>query len=232
MSLATMELDPVFVRALRLLHSRSKDSKAQLKTMLDEAIRHRRGLGPGPSGAVSPRDQQRFQQQQQHQQRSRELSDSKQRSLDKLKHDLSELVPSKRPRLDSPRSGSAGGFSSKSHTPSPTPPGSSRGGNANGGGVESNSSTEDPLMGELDMLDYTCCVCRSITQANGNKLMECHTCQDMYHQECHQPAVTNEEANDPRLVWNCSRCSIKVVSVKSRSMSYKNLHYVLSCSLR
>ena len=58
------------------------------------------------------------------------------RSLDKLKHELSELVPTsksanssdsgmfgKRPRLDSPRSSSAG-FSSKSHTPSPTPPGS------------------------------------------------------------------------------------------------------------
>ena len=31
-----MELDPVFIRALRLLHSTSKDSGPQLKAMLDE----------------------------------------------------------------------------------------------------------------------------------------------------------------------------------------------------
>ena len=48
--MTAVELDPVFVRALRLLHSKSKDSTSQLKSMLDEAIRHRKGLGPGPTG--------------------------------------------------------------------------------------------------------------------------------------------------------------------------------------
>ena len=37
--------------------------------------------------------------------------------------------------------------------------------------------------------------------------MECHTCQNLYHQECHKPAISNQEAGDPRLVWNCSNCS-------------------------
>ena len=37
--------------------------------------------------------------------------------------------------------------------------------------------------------------------------MECHTCQNLYHQECHKPAISNQEADDPRLVWNCSNCS-------------------------
>ena len=50
--MATKELDPVFVRALRLLHSKSKDSSSQLRAMLDEAIRHRKGLGPGPTGLM------------------------------------------------------------------------------------------------------------------------------------------------------------------------------------
>ncbi len=49
---SSSDLDPVFVRALRLLHSRAKDSTAQLRAMLDEAIRHRKGLGPGPAGMV------------------------------------------------------------------------------------------------------------------------------------------------------------------------------------
>ena len=36
--------------------------------------------------------------------------------------------------------------------------------------------------------------------------MECHTCQNLYHQECHDPVITDEEALDPRLIWNCSTC--------------------------
>ena len=58
-AMTAVELDPVFVRALRLLHSKSKDSTSQLKSMLDEAIRHRRGLGPGPTGFGPSSPQQR-----------------------------------------------------------------------------------------------------------------------------------------------------------------------------
>ena len=36
--------------------------------------------------------------------------------------------------------------------------------------------------------------------------MECHTCQNLYHQECHNPVITDEEVADPRLIWNCSTC--------------------------
>ena len=44
-----MELDPQFIKALRLLRSKSKDSGAQLKAMLDEAIRLKKGLSTGLS---------------------------------------------------------------------------------------------------------------------------------------------------------------------------------------
>jgi integrator complex subunit 12 len=44
-----MELDPVFVRALRLLHSTSKESGMQLKAMLDESIRMKKNPGSAPS---------------------------------------------------------------------------------------------------------------------------------------------------------------------------------------
>ena len=33
-----MDLDPMFVKGLRLLHSKSKDSAEQLKQLLDDAI--------------------------------------------------------------------------------------------------------------------------------------------------------------------------------------------------
>ena len=45
-----MELDPVFVRGLRLLHSRSRDSADQLRALLEE-VRQRSGRG---SGKLSP----------------------------------------------------------------------------------------------------------------------------------------------------------------------------------
>ena len=232
--MATMELDPVFVRALRLLHSKSKDSSAQLRTMLDEAIRHRKGLGPCPTGLMPHHGLQPASPQQHGKGRDGSSSSSsgkgdharreaEKRSLDRLKHELSELVPSKRPRLDSPRSSSAG-LSSKSHTPSPTPPGS-RGemiessGRSGGSGDNTSEAGDDggiegaafDIADALNDLDCMCCVCRSLHQENGNKLMECHTCTELYHQSCHAPPVSNEEANDPRLVWNCTNCTMKQV---------------------
>ena len=79
------------------------------------------------------------------------------------------------------------------------------------------SEAEEMAMGvELDMNleglgDCTCCMCKSFNQEIGNKLMECHTCQNLFHQGCHDPPVSNDEANDPRLVWNCAECLRKQV---------------------
>ena len=42
--MAATDLDPLFVRALKLLNSKSKESAAQLKAMVDEAIAQRKGL--------------------------------------------------------------------------------------------------------------------------------------------------------------------------------------------
>ena len=47
-TMAAVELDPNFIKALRLLRSKSKDSGAQLRAMLDDAIRQKKGLGPAP----------------------------------------------------------------------------------------------------------------------------------------------------------------------------------------
>ena len=41
--MASLDLDPMFRRGLRLLHSRNRDSADQLKSLLDEAIRQRQG---------------------------------------------------------------------------------------------------------------------------------------------------------------------------------------------
>ena len=42
--ITVVDLDPIFVKALKLLHSKAKDSTSQLKAMLDDAIAQRKGL--------------------------------------------------------------------------------------------------------------------------------------------------------------------------------------------
>lgn len=208
-----MELDPVFVRALRLLHSRSKDSASQLRAMVDDCLRQ----ATSPLNTSAPRSSSSSTSS------TKKESDNNKRSLDKLVRDLSELVPAnKKSRMDSPGS-------TKSHTPSPAPtsPGFFEKGSTGSRSVQSGSSSSaEDLDVDLNLEglnDCTCYICKSFNQENGNKLMECHTCQNLYHQECHIPMVSDEEAADPRLVWNCSDCSktIKKVSptVKTSSSS-------------
>jgi len=197
--MATVELDPQFIKALRLLRSKSKDSGAQLRAMLDDAIRQKKGLAPRSPSVTKPHSRSVSS--------DRERSDrDKKKDLDRLKKDLSELVdrPSdpKRARLDSPALSST----SLSHSPSPTSISPPPKDNEN-----SNSASSDNMeYGDLEMnleFDCSCCVCKSIVQESGNSLMECNTCQNLYHQVCHNPPVSNEEAKDPRLIWNCMKCS-------------------------
>jgi len=200
--MATVELDPNFIKALRLLRSKSKDSGAQLRAMLDDAIRQKKGLGPAPRSPSVSKQHSRSVSSDRTVDRDRSEKDKK-KDLDRLKKDLSELAdkPSdpKRVRLDSPA------LSSSSHTPSPTPP-PSRG---EAEGSEGGSEFEDLQM-NLEF-DCSCCICKTFTQESGNKLMECSSCQNLYHQECHNPPVSNHEASDPRLIWNCAKCTKKNV---------------------
>jgi len=202
--MAAVELDPNFIKALRLLRSKSKDSGAQLRAMLDDAIRQKKGLGPAPRSPSVSKQHSRSVSSDRTVDRDRSEKDKK-KDLDRLKKDLSELADKptdpKRARLDSPA------LSSSSHTPSPTPPPSRGEGDASEGGSEVE-------FGDLEMnleFDCSCCVCKTFTQESGNKLMECSSCQNLYHQECHNPPVSNHEASDPRLIWNCAKCTKKSV---------------------
>ena len=199
--MAAVELDPHFIKALRLLRSKSKDSGAQLRAMLDDAIRQKKGLGPAPRSPSVSKQHSKLRKQalpfhtiffpilgrsvscDRTVDKDRSEKDKK-KDLDRLKKDLSELAdkPSdpKRARLDSPA------LSSSSHPPSPTPPPSRGEADASDGG---GSEVE---FGDLEMnleFDCSCCVCKTFTQESGNKLMECSSCQNLYHQECHNPPV-------------------------------------------
>ena len=189
----------------RLLHSKSKESEIQLKALLDECIRQRKaGLPinvptPPVSSTLSNKGREN------------------EKNLDRLKRDLSQLVPgggvpNKRPRLEPSASGSGSAkLSSSSMTPSPQP-------------IAVEESEDMDLDLAMSLNDCTCCICGSFNQETGNKLMECHTCQNLYHQLCHDPVITDEEVADPRLVWNCSNCTTTIQQTVINEVSLKKLN--------
>ncbi|XP_054998191.1 integrator complex subunit 12 [Sorex araneus] len=207
-----LELDPIFLKALGFLHSKSKDSAEKLKALLDESLA--RGVDssyrpaqkdgepaklsgtkpvstkqePKPASALPPGGS-----------NGKALATDKakkeaeKRPADKMKPDVAEGpdVP-KKPRLEKPETPSA-----------PITVQSSRDlATADLSGFEETSA--DDFAMEMGL---ACVVCRQMTVASGNQLVECQECHNLYHQDCHKPQVTDKEVNDPRLVWYCARCT-------------------------
>ena len=108
----------------RLLHSKSKESEIQLKALLDESIRQRKaGL---PVNIPTPPLQQGSNKD--HRSGSHHRGGENEKNLDRLKKDLSQMVPggvaNKKPRLEvvgtTTSASSGSGRLSSSMTPSPT----------------------------------------------------------------------------------------------------------------
>ncbi|EDV43580.1 uncharacterized protein Dana_GF16457 [Drosophila ananassae] len=61
-----------------------------------------------------------------------------------------------------------------------------------------------------DFGDLNCCVCGEMVFTATNRLIECSKCGTMYHQECHKPPITKEEAaDDQEQNWQCDNCCSK-----------------------
>ena len=65
------------------------------------------------------------------------------------------------------------------------------------------SSSEHEL--ELDLLkeDLMCVVCNGMGIGVRNQLLECSDCHSLYHQECHRPVVSQQDATN---TWVCQNC--------------------------
>lgn len=201
-TMASLDLDPMFRRGLRLLHSRNRDSVEQLKAIVDEAVRQRQGktIPPMSKDPFSLR-------------RESPIPRSKPGSpipvsfskREEIKKDMErkirddEMLMPKRPRLDSPSA-------FKSHTPSPTPSLKSESSSRSRKSDESDSDTDVAGLAEI-MDEINCTVCKSFDVFPRNRLVECQECHALYHQECHKPPVTDQDVNDPRLVWYCAKCA-------------------------
>ncbi|GFT79626.1 integrator complex subunit 12 [Nephila pilipes] len=83
---------------------------------------------------------------------------------------------------------------------------------------ESESSEENADADDFAMeMGLACVICKSLDVTQGNQLIECQECHNLYHQECHKPPAT-DDYNDPRRVWYCAKClkNMKKVTTKTQ----------------
>ncbi|CAL8330160.1 unnamed protein product [Merluccius merluccius] len=211
----SLELDPVFLKGLGYLHSKTKDSAEKLKALLDESM----SRGSDTSYRSSLKDP--------------ELSKGSVSKLSLSKQDSKSSSSSSSPSSSSSSSGSSKSIhsekSKKEAEKRPAekvrvelaevnPPKKQR--------LEKQSSSPITVQTSKDLIqpsihDYdetnaddfamemglACVVCRQMTVCVGNQLVECQECHNLYHQDCHKPQVTDKEVNDPRLIWYCARCA-------------------------
>ncbi|KAI1887506.1 hypothetical protein AGOR_G00191020 [Albula goreensis] len=211
----SLELDPIFLKGLGYLHSKSRDSAEKLKALLDESL----ARGSDYSYRTSPKEVEStkvsstkvsLSKQDPKPKPPSSLSilgsnngksssfeknkkESEKRPSEKVKVDPGDGVePPKKPRLEKQESRS-------SPITVPTSKDLS---------LPYLSSFDETSADDFAMeMGLACVVCRQMTVTSGNQLVECQECHNLYHQDCHKPQVTDKEVNDPRLVWYCARCT-------------------------
>ncbi|XP_067655329.1 integrator complex subunit 12-like isoform X2 [Haliotis asinina] len=231
--MASLELDPMFVKALKLLHSRNKDSAAQLKAMLDDVIAQRRDHKGGSNESEKPSKNKQ-------EEDTNRKRDAEKRNFEKNVTESSQ--DSKKPRLDSQAPSEKESSKSSREKEKEREKEKQRKEKEakekerklqekkerereraekerqerekerekKEAAVDDESTDEERSMDADDFafdLGISCVVCRQFDVSSGNQLVECQECHNLYHQECHRPPVTEQDVNDPRFVWYCSRCS-------------------------
>lgn len=76
---------------------------------------------------------------------------------------------------------------------------------------------EDEHLKELE--DLFCKNCKRMDVSARNRLVECSDCHSLYHQECHQPPISESDANDQENSWYCFTCKEKTISKVSSTNS-------------
>ncbi|XP_077156826.1 integrator complex subunit 12 [Paroedura picta] len=230
-----LELDPIFLKALGFLHSKSKDSAEKLKALLDESLA--RGTDSSYRPSLKEVDQPKVSitkpvsvKQEPKAPSSLPLGnnngkpiaaekvkkEAEKRPADKIKLEISEGVDlPKKPRLEKPEARSSPVTVQISKDLA----------------MPDLSSFEENSADDFAMeMGLACVVCRQMTVTSGNQFVECQECHNLYHQDCHKPQVTDKEVNDPRLVWYCARCirQMKKMAQKTQKPSQKPAPAVVS----
>ncbi|XP_068607423.1 integrator complex subunit 12 [Brachionichthys hirsutus] len=210
----SLDLDPIFLKGLNFLHSKSKDSAEKLKALLDESLARgsdssyrssikdidlskgsvsklslskpdlKSSLSSSSSSSSSSSTSSKSSSE-------KSKKEGEKRPSEKVRVDMGEVEPPKKPRLEKQENRS-----------SPITVQTSKDLLSNINDYDETSA--DDFAMEMGL---ACVVCRQMTVSMGNQLVECQECHNLYHQDCHKPQVTDKEVNDPRLVWYCARCT-------------------------
>ncbi|KAK2519909.1 Ints12 [Columba guinea] len=219
-----LELDPIFLKALGFLHSKSKDSAEKLKALLDESL----ARGTDSSYRTSQKEVEQpkvsVTKPISNKQEAKAASslpsgnsngkptasekvkkETEKRPAEKIKGDSTEGADApKKPRLEKQEARSSPITVQTSKDLS----------------MPDLSSFEETSADDFAMeMGLACVVCRQMTVISGNQLVECQECHNLYHQDCHKPQVTDKEVNDPRLVWYCARCTRQMKRMTSAAVS-------------
>ncbi|XP_037811193.1 integrator complex subunit 12 [Lucilia sericata] len=82
------------------------------------------------------------------------------------------------------------------------------------GGILSTTAEDETNLKEFG--DLNCCVCGEIRFTATNRLIECSKCGALYHQECHKPPISDEEASEEQgHNWQCDNCIGKPTTATS-----------------
>ncbi|XP_037527304.1 integrator complex subunit 12 [Rhipicephalus sanguineus] len=234
--MAQLELDPLFLKALRLLHSKAKDSAEQLRQLIEDTLVQRQGA----SGASTGRDTKTLlttiklesdgrahllgRRQSPKQETGagnnggppalsaiRSLSTDEPRRKDPPPLECKPPplpISAIKPDTPSPVLEVSGLLEAKrARTESPQLASSQSASPASR--LASSSSPDSSSDGEDFTVDMgqVCVMCNQQDVTAKNQLIECQECHCLYHQECHRPPATDYDVNDPRLVWYCARCT-------------------------
>ncbi|XP_038053479.1 integrator complex subunit 12-like [Patiria miniata] len=231
--MATLELDPVFVKALGFLRSRSKDSTEQLKALLDESLagtnrgrfnkqdkevskrsgtRQKEEKAPTPCIKLAATEGSRKEAERRAEKRAGEkLKTSSSDSLDPPQSKKLRSEKRRKPVIeddeDEEDEEDEDENEDEVEDESAGTEDSSKEsmtGDSNHGDSNHGSTDADDFAVEMGL---ACIVCKQLEVAAGNQLVECQECHSLYHQLCHKPPASEADPNDPRLVWYCSRCT-------------------------
>ncbi|XP_071447649.1 integrator complex subunit 12-like [Hetaerina americana] len=199
--MATYELDPQFSLALKLLHSKSKDSAEQLRLLLEEVTKQKYGGSRRLPPATKRAGEERFESCKSGGGELSSKSSSSKTGTNIQQPPLHVGLPSSSgaPALPHSKVEDVGG---SGDTVS-----SSRVIGTRHGSDGSDSDATDDLALEILEEDLMCVVCRGMDVGVRNRLVECVECHSLYHQECHRPTIQEAHASDPRRVWTCSACA-------------------------
>ncbi|XP_067630623.1 integrator complex subunit 12 [Eurosta solidaginis] len=191
-------------KAIKLLHSPHPNSATELRMMLDEAIKQRYGPElmlsnnmskrlmeeeanfPGRAATPPPQPEQPPSTEQQMQDAGADEVINLTSSPAKTISDSPDTI------MDSDDGANVGGHSS----------------NLLAGG--------DDVVNLKEFGDLNCAVCGEMVFTATNRLIECSACGTLYHQECHKPAITDEEASEGQAHnWQCDNCLSKPSTSKA-----------------